>query len=85
MDICIKGLILDRLVNLISRNVSAGLLLGVALLASSIIVSAIISYRISDAPRSWCGFWHHVLPPGSLRHPSGRADIMFFGSYRKAC
>ena len=57
---------------------SPALLLGVGMLAGSIIVSAIISYRISDAPRSWRGFWHHVLPPDSFRHPSGRADIIFF-------
>ena len=43
---------------------------------------AVFTYLRSPAPRSFKGLLSHVLPPQTLRHPSARADLLFWLSRR---
>ena len=71
----------------IGHELSLGTILGSILLVGSVAVTATISYLCSDEERSWSGFWRHVLPPETLRHPSARADIWNYirGKANQSC
>jgi sterol desaturase/sphingolipid hydroxylase (fatty acid hydroxylase superfamily) len=58
-------------------------LLALALVWSTVLVAAIITlvqYRPVEPGIK--GILHHLLPPGTLHHPSARADILFWLSRR---
>jgi sterol desaturase/sphingolipid hydroxylase (fatty acid hydroxylase superfamily) len=44
--------------------------------------AVVLTYLRSSAPRSFHGLLAHVLPPETLRHPSARADLLFWLSRR---
>ena len=69
---------MQHLVEAVRRQVSTPNLIAVGLLWVTVIGSVLVSYRASGLPRTWRGFWFHVLPPGTLSHPSARADILFY-------
>lgn len=53
-------------------------LIAIGLLWASVLATVLMSYRVSGLPRTWRGFWSHVLPAGLLTHPSAKADVLFF-------
>jgi sterol desaturase/sphingolipid hydroxylase (fatty acid hydroxylase superfamily) len=57
--------------------------LAILLLWFTAICSMVVSYYASGLPRTWQGFRDHAIPPGTLTHPSARADVLFWIS-RKA-
>jgi sterol desaturase/sphingolipid hydroxylase (fatty acid hydroxylase superfamily) len=69
---------MGSLLRLAEQNLNFASILGLILLSSSIVISALLSFIYSDAPGTWRGFWLHFLPPSTLRHPSAHADIVFF-------
>jgi len=44
--------------------------------------AVVLTYLRSPAPRSFHGLLAHILPPQTLRHPSARADLLFWLSRR---
>ncbi len=52
--------------------------LGVLLFGLSTVISALLSFWYSDAERSWRGLGRHLVPLGTLAHPSARTDLWFF-------
>ncbi len=47
-----------------------------------IAIAAVLTYLHSPAPRTFHGLLAHILPPDTLRHPSARADLLFWLSRR---
>ena len=44
--------------------------------------AAVYTYFQVPPPRSFRGLFGHMLPPGTIRHPSARADLLFWLSRR---
>ncbi|MDR3539294.1 MAG: sterol desaturase family protein [Acetobacteraceae bacterium] len=57
--------------------------LALFLVWGTVALAAAVTYWQARAPDgSRRSFWHHCLPPGTLRHPSARADFLFWLSRR---
>jgi len=65
-------------IDFVLSKFSAANLITLGLLWVSVIGVAIANYFYCGMPRTWRGFWHFLLPPGTLSHPSAKADILFF-------
>src|ERR1700761_671863 len=77
------GSCVDYFSRLTIQKVSIATLLSAALLAGSSIVTAVVSYLHSQQkPRSLSGFLRHCLPIDTWRHPSVRADVLFYVSIK---
>ena len=53
--------------------------LGLLLVWATVVFAAIVTWWQAGRPR---GFLRHCLPPGTLSHPSARADVLFWLSRR---
>lgn len=69
---------MQHLIDVGLKELTLANLITLSLLWMSVIGSVIVSYRASGLPRTWRAFWNHAVPPGTLRHPSAQADILFY-------
>jgi sterol desaturase/sphingolipid hydroxylase (fatty acid hydroxylase superfamily) len=67
---------------MLGRLREGGGMILVLLLATLVFATAVTFLRVAGAQWSWRDLWRHVLPTGTLRHPSARADMLFWLSKR---
>jgi sterol desaturase/sphingolipid hydroxylase (fatty acid hydroxylase superfamily) len=69
---------MSHLLDVMVDKISGPNAIGIALLWITVIASVVISYFHSGLPVSWRAFRNHMIPPGTLSHPSARADMLFW-------
>jgi sterol desaturase/sphingolipid hydroxylase (fatty acid hydroxylase superfamily) len=67
-----------HLLDVVTQKIRGTNMWALLLLWISVVASVLVSYVHSGLPRSWHGFCDHLLPSGTLSHPSARADVLFF-------
>jgi sterol desaturase/sphingolipid hydroxylase (fatty acid hydroxylase superfamily) len=73
----------ESMVHAVLGRLAEGHGLILLLLFGTIALAASITFVQSrGVARSAGGFWHHFLPPGTVQHPSVRADFLFWLSKR---
>jgi sterol desaturase/sphingolipid hydroxylase (fatty acid hydroxylase superfamily) len=67
---------------MLGRMHEGGGMIMILLLCTLVFAAAVTFVRTRGAQWSWADLRHHVLPPGTLKHPSARADVLFWLSKR---
>ena len=68
---------IDALRHLVQEEVANGTALAALLLWVSVVGSALVTYRAQQR-----SLGQHLLPPGTTKNPSARADVLFFVTRR---
>lgn len=77
----LKSVDWDRIREAVIGRFAEGHGLILIFLVSTILIGVGVTYA-QTRPRSVRGLWRHILPPGTVRHPSTKTDYLFWLSKR---